>query len=64
MYTMSLGYAHCVGNEAADIFLIAKEGTILHFDIAPLRVHFSSSTEHLCQIVKSNLEEMVRITRN
>lgn len=35
-----LGYAHGVGNEAINILLIAKEGTALHFDIAPLRVQY------------------------
>ena len=38
-----LGYAHGVGNESMDILLIAKEGTVLHFDIAPLRVRYYSS---------------------
>ena len=42
-----LGYAHGVGNEAIDILLLAKAGTTLHFDIAPLRVHYYSSTENL-----------------
>jgi hypothetical protein len=59
-----LGYAHGVGNEASDILLIAKEGTNLHFDIAPMRVHYYRSTEHLRSIVSSNLKEMIRITRS
>ncbi len=59
-----LGYAHGVGNEADDILLLAKEGTKLHFDISPLRVHFYHSTEHLRQIVSSCLQEMIRKTRN
>lgn len=58
-----LGYAHGVGNEASDILLIAKEGTKLHFDIAPLRVQYYRSTEHLRSIVSSSLKEMIRITR-
>ncbi len=58
-----LGYAHGVGNEAADILLIAREGTTLHFDIAPLRVQYYRSTEHLRAIVSSNLREMIRATR-
>jgi len=58
-----LGYAHGVGNEAMDILLIAKEGTILHFDIAPLRVQFYSSSEHLRTIVSSNLKAMIKATR-
>lgn len=58
-----LGYAHGVGNESTDILLIAKEGTTLHFDIAPLRVQYYRSTEHLRSVVSSSLKEMIRITR-
>jgi hypothetical protein len=58
-----LGYAHGVGNEASELLLIAKEGTNLHFDIAPLRVQYYRSTEHLRSIVSSSLKEMIRLTR-
>jgi len=58
-----LGYAHGVGNEGMDILLIAQEGTTLHFDIAPLRVEYYRSTEHLRSIVSSSLKEMMRLTR-
>lgn len=58
-----LGYAHGVGNEAMDILLIAREGAVLHFDIAPLRIHFYSSTEHLRSVVSSNLRAMIKATR-
>lgn len=58
-----LGYAHGVGNEGNDILLIAKEGTVLHFDIAPLRVQYYSSTEHLREIIYSNLKKMIEVTR-
>jgi hypothetical protein len=58
-----LGYAHGVGNEALDILLIAKEGTVLHFDIAPLRAHRYSSTEHLREIVAKQLAAMIENTR-
>jgi hypothetical protein len=58
-----LGYAHGVGNEGLDILLIAKEGTVLHFDIAPLRVQYYSSTEHLRRVISSNLKTMMEITR-
>jgi hypothetical protein len=50
-----LGYAHGSGNEPARILLIAKQGTHLHFDIAPLRVEFYQSTEHLRSIIASKL---------
>lgn len=58
-----LGYAHGVGNEASDILLIAKEGTNLHFDIAPLRVQYYRSTEHLRSVVATNLKAMIKATR-
>ena len=58
-----LGYAHGVGNEALDILLIAKEGTILHFDIAALRVQYYSSSEHLRTIIYSKLKSMISMTR-
>ena len=58
-----LGYAHGVGNQAADILLVAKQGTALHFDIAPLRVQFYNSTEHLRSIVSSSLKQMIKATR-
>lgn len=58
-----LGYAHGVGNESSEILLIAKEGSILHFDIAPLRVNFYSNSEHLRRIVSTNLKAMIKATR-
>jgi len=58
-----LGYAHGVGNEPLDILLIAKKGTTIHFDIAPLRIQFYKTTEHLRSIVVSSLKEMIRKTR-
>lgn len=58
-----LGYAHGVGNEEHDILLVAQKGTKLHFDIAPLCVHFYSSTEHLREIVNENLKRMIKLTR-
>ena len=57
------GYAHGVGNDECDILLVAKNGTKLHFDIAPLRVRFYSLTEHLRRIVGEQLNEMIKITR-
>lgn len=58
-----LGYAHGVGNEPLDILLIAKEGTNVHFDIAPLRIQFYKTTEHLRSIIASSLKEMIQKTR-
>jgi len=59
-----LGYAHGVGNEAIDILLIAKEGTVLHFDIARVRVQYYSSSEHLRASISSNLKAMIKATRS
>ena len=42
-----LGYAHGVGNEAAEILMIAREGTSVHFDSSPLRVRFYRDLDHL-----------------
>lgn len=58
-----LGYAHGVGNEAAEILLIAREGTNVHFDSSPLRVRFYSSSKHLQEIAGRSLVEMIRQTR-
>lgn len=58
-----LGYAHGVGNEAYDILLVAKEETELHFDIAPLRVHFYRDVKDLEEIVSTNLKQMIKMTR-
>jgi hypothetical protein len=59
-----LGYAHGVGNEGPDILLVAREGTRLHFDIAPLRVHYYRSEDHLRSIVEAKLGAMIEMTRN
>lgn len=59
-----LGYAHGAGNEAEDILLIAKKGTKLHFDVAPLMVQEYSSTEELRKIINKQLKMMIEITRN
>lgn len=58
-----LGYAHGIGNESHDILLIAKKDTKIHFDIAPLRVQSYESTENLRNIVNSNLNKMIKLTR-
>jgi hypothetical protein len=58
-----LGYAHGVGNEAGDVLLLAREGTCLHFDVAPMRVHYYVSSEQLREVLGRSLTEMIRITR-
>ena len=58
-----LGYAHGVGNYPSNIFLMAQEGTRLHFDIAPLRVHYYQSTEHLRTIMTTSFARLVEAKR-
>jgi hypothetical protein len=58
-----LGYAHGVGNASAEILLVARAGTALHFDVAPIRVRFYSSVEELRELATRQLSEMVRATR-
>jgi len=58
-----LGYAHGVGNESDDILIVAREGTRIHFDVAPIRIHFYSDHQQLNEIAHRNLESMIRRTR-
>ena len=58
-----LGYAHGVGNPANRIFLTATAATRLHFDIAPLRVHFYEDTKALRQLVRTEFKGLVRTVR-
>lgn len=58
-----LGYAHGVGNESNDILLVARQGTMLHYDVMPLRVNFYSDGASLRKIVEHNLSAMIAATR-
>jgi len=58
-----LGYAHGVGNQPLNILMIAREGTDVHFDIAPFRVQFYRSTKHLRTIIADTFKDMVRLKR-
>ena len=58
-----LGYAHGVGNESDDVLLVARKGTRLHFDIAPLRVQYYASLEQLREILNAQLRRMIKVTR-
>ena len=58
-----LGYAHGVGNEANDILLLARAGTKLHFDIAPLRVWYYDDIPNLREILARQLARMIAVTR-
>jgi hypothetical protein len=59
-----LGYAHGIGNASADVLLVAKAGSVLHFDIGLLRVRFYSTVQELEQIVRTCLGKMVTATRS
>lgn len=54
-----LGLAQGVGNEPLDIFLIAKEGTDLHFDVESFRVRYYRSTKDLRTMITTQFVEMV-----
>ncbi len=58
-----LGLAHGVGNVPLDIFLIAKEGTKTHFDIAAFRVRYYRSTKGLRKLINTDFVEMVKERR-
>ena len=53
-----LGYAHGIGNGAYNILIIAREGTRIHFDVSPLRIHFYNSLDNLKALVASQLKEL------
>jgi len=53
-----LGYAHGIGNSAQNILLLAREGTLIHFDVAPLRIHFYQSAAQLRAHVAAQLAAM------
>ena len=58
-----LGYAHGVGNEAGRVFLTAEEGTKLHFDVSPFRVHFYRGRDGLREYMKTTFKDLVRASR-
>ena len=51
-------------NEATDILLIARHGTVPHFDIAPLRLNFYTGIPQLRSVVSSGLTAMIKATRH
>ncbi|NOU19432.1 MAG: hypothetical protein HOO91_17900 [Bacteroidales bacterium] len=58
-----LGFAHGIGNESLDVFLIAKDGTTLHFDVGAYRVRYYKSTEHLRSLIRDKFATMVKVRR-
>lgn len=54
-----LGYADGVGVDSKNILLLAREGTILPFDVASRSVQFYSSTEHLRSLVARHMKGML-----
>ncbi len=59
-----LGYAHGIGVEPLDLFLIAEESTVLHFDITPYRVHYYRSTEQLRSLIRNKFAALVKKNRD
>jgi hypothetical protein len=59
-----LGLAHGVGNNSLDIFLVAKVGTTLHFNIAPFQVRYYRSPDHLRELIQTDFKEMIIEKRN
>ncbi len=58
-----LGYAHGCGNRSEEIVLVAREGTVLHFDVSSLRVIEYSSAIDLEQKLEPRLSSMIRKCR-
>jgi hypothetical protein len=54
-----LGLAQGVGNSPLDIFLIAREGTQVHFNIAGFRVRYYGSNNALRKLIKKDFWEMI-----
>jgi hypothetical protein len=59
-----LGLAQGLGNDPLDIFLVAKVGTTLHFNIAPFRVRYYRSPIHLRKLIETDFKSMVIERRN
>lgn len=58
-----LGYAHGVGNDRDNIFVAAQKGTSVHFDLAPIRVHFYETQEQLRELLRTRLHDLVEEKR-
>jgi hypothetical protein len=58
-----LGYAHGVGNQAADVLLIAREGAKVHFDIAGLLIHRYGSINELRALIREEFALLVENRR-
>jgi len=59
-----LGLAQGVGNEPLDIFLVAKKGTTLHFNIAAFLVRYYRSPNHLRTLIQTDFKNMVMERRD
>lgn len=55
-----LGYAFGIGNRSDNVLLLAQKGSRIHFDVAPLRVHFYDSDSHLEELLGHHLGRMAR----
>lgn len=59
-----LGFAHGIGNEPLELFLIAKHDSKLHFDITPYRVRYYKTTDDLRGLIRTDFNNMVNASRN
>jgi len=58
-----LGYAFGIGNHAENVLLIAKTGSKIHFDVAPLRVQYFESDDALRSVLATQLGRLVSDSR-
>lgn len=58
-----LGYAHGVGNHSRDVLLVAKHGSIIHFDTRDLHVHFYKNKADQEAIIHGELAKMMNSSR-
>lgn len=55
-----IGYAIAVGNGKNDLLIIAEKGTMIHFNIANLKVHYYESLCELEEIINHNLQYLIK----
>ncbi|HEY5138339.1 MAG TPA: hypothetical protein VIJ25_03335 [Methylococcales bacterium] len=58
-----LGLAQGAGNAPLDIFLIAKEDTKIHFNIAAFRIRYFRTTRDLRTLISNDFKEMIKERR-
>lgn len=58
-----LGYAHGMEMSHDSIFVMAKEGTKIHFDLSAFRIHFYYSFDNLRTLLRRKFAETVKVAR-